>query len=237
MNIFDTIKVSENVFARVGITTVILAAMLGFTACAGDGQVIADFENVTEMNSVALIDAPAYSGGTHEGDETVEGHATPDGMIELNETSDDSFIYIYVCGAVCNPGVVMLPEGSRAIDALEAAGGFDDGANTVYVNLAGVLADGQRVYIPYVDEDMNSVFEEQTQVGNGAESAGTGLVNINTADVVTLCTIPGIGETRANAIIEYRNSYGPFEQIEDITKVSGIGEASFKKLSAYICVK
>lgn len=144
-------------------------------------------------------------------------------------------IYVYICGAVVNPGVYIVPENSRAEYVLELAGGFADGANTVYVNLAAKLGDGKRVFIPYLDEEKNYSMDEE--LNNGTETLTTTYpVNINTANVSQLCTIPGIGETRAKAIIEYRNNYGPFERIEDIMKVSGIGEASFSKMSSHICV-
>ncbi len=137
------------------------------------------------------------------------------------------------------PGVVRVPEGSIAEDVLKLAGGFLDGANTIYVNLAAKVFDGQRLYFPYLDEDKNPDMDEFGNGGNDCTDepgANSFPVNSNTAGVALLCTVPGIGEVRANAIIDYRNSYGPFECIEDIKKVSGIGEASYSRLVSYICV-
>lgn len=136
-------------------------------------------------------------------------------------------IRVYVCGAVEIPGVVALPEGSRAEDALLAAGGFSENAWRDYVNLAERVADGQKLYFPTLDEAENLV-EQKT---------ADGLVNINTADVATLCTLPGIGESRAKDIIAYREAHGSFESCEDIMKVSGIKTSVYSKISDMITVK
>lgn len=150
-----------------------------------------------------------------------------------NDVSDDN-IYVFVCGSVASPGVYEMPAGSRAQDALALAGGFLDGADTMYVNLARELVDGERLYFPSLQEmpQWQNGFEE----GNEDSSLG-GLVNINKADLSKLCSIPGIGETRANAILEYRNKNGPFGSIDDLLKVSGIGSSTLDKIREYICVK
>lgn len=136
-------------------------------------------------------------------------------------------IRVYVCGAVEAPGVVTLPEGSRAEDALLAAGGFSENAWRDYVNLAERVADGQKLYFPTQDEAESLVMQEKTD----------GLVNINTADVATLCTLPGIGEARAKDIIAYREAHGNFASCEDIMKVSGIKTSVYSKISDRITVK
>lgn len=136
-------------------------------------------------------------------------------------------IRVYVCGAVDAPGVVALPEGSRAEDALLAAGGFSENACRDYVNLAERVTDGQKLYFPTQEEAESLVRQERTD----------GLVNINTADVATLCTLPGIGESRAKDIIAYREAYGSFERCEDIMKVSGIKTSVYSKISDKITVK
>lgn len=136
-------------------------------------------------------------------------------------------IRVYVCGAVEMPGVVSLPEGSRAEDALLAVGGFSENAWRDYVNLAERVTDGQKLYFPTLDE-ADSLAEQKT---------ADGLVNINTADVATLCTLPGIGESRAKDIIAYREAHGSFESCEDIMKVSGIKQNVYSKISDMITVK
>ena len=155
-------------------------------------------------------------------------HNAQDGMNETSaEESAVSEIRVYVCGAVEMPGVVALPEGSRAEDALLAAGGFSENAWKDYVNLAERVVDGQKLYFPTLDEAESIVEQEKAD----------GLVNINTADAATLCTLPGIGESRAKDIIAYREAHGSFESCEDIMKVSGIKANVYSKISDMITVK
>ena len=143
--------------------------------------------------------------------------------------AQDTTIRVYVCGAVANPGVVEIPQGSRVEDALKAAGGFGAEAGREAVNLADWVSDGQKLYFPKEGE---AVEEPQAQ----ADSA-SGLVNINTADVAALCTLPGIGESRAQDIISYREANGGFGACEDIMKVSGIKTAAYEKIKDKITVK
>ena len=132
-------------------------------------------------------------------------------------------ICVYVCGAVETPGIVFLPEGSRAADALEAAGGFASYAAVDAVNLAAKISDGEKLYFPDCEE-YRAQAEKQA-------SASAGLVNINTADAAQLCTLPGIGESRAADIIAYREAHGGFASCEDIMNVSGIKESVYNKIS------
>lgn len=148
---------------------------------------------------------------------------------ETASEARDTMIRVYVCGAVANPGVVEIPQGSRVEDALEAAGGFGAEAGREAVNLADWVSDGQKLYFPKEGE---AVEEPQAQ----ADSA-SGLVNINTADVAALCTLPGIGESRARDIISYREANGGFGACEDIMKVSGIKTAAYEKIKDKITVK
>lgn len=144
------------------------------------------------------------------------------------EESRDNFIYVYVCGEVNSPGVYVLPQDSRAADALGAAGGFNDAADEDYVNLAAKVSDGERLYFPGKGEAAEIIASE--------EAAESGLVNINTADETLLCTLPGIGSARAKDIIAYRETNGAFESKEDIMKVSGIKSAAYGKICDMITV-
>ena len=138
-------------------------------------------------------------------------------------------IWVYVCGAVVNPGVVELPADSRVADALKAAGGLLEEAQPDYVNLAAKLEDEQKLYFP-TREETNELMREEA-------FAASGLVDINTADTDKLCTLPGIGEARAQDIIAYREENGAFEREEDIMKVPGIKEAAYLKLKDKITVR
>jgi competence protein ComEA len=144
------------------------------------------------------------------------------------EVREEATICVYVCGAVQNPGIAALPAGSRANDAVAMVGGFTHEADDSYVNLAAYVADGEMIYIPTKEESVQLKTAEQTKA--------KGLVNINTADSEALCTLPGIGESRAQDIIRYRQEQGGFASPEDIMQVPGIKEAAFAKMKDYIVV-
>jgi competence protein ComEA len=141
------------------------------------------------------------------------------------EGSAEEIIYVHVCGAVREPGVKELPKDSRAFDALELAGGFTEDADQTYVNLAGFLQDGQQLYFPKVGEALPRT-----------EEAGS-LVDLNTADEAMLCTLPGIGETRAKEILKYRKEHGGFTKVEELMEVPGIKEATYEKIRDLVMVR
>lgn len=144
------------------------------------------------------------------------------------EETKEPAICVYVCGEVCSPGVVELPAGSRAEAAVLLAGGLTQEADRNYVNLAALVTDGEKLYIPSV--------LEAAELEAAAEDEECGLVNINTADRDRLLTLPGIGESRAQDIISYREKNGDFASIEDIMKVPGIKSAAFEKIKEKITV-
>ena len=138
-------------------------------------------------------------------------------------------IYVYVCGEVKCPGVYELLDGSRICDAIDAAGGMTETACTDYLNLASYVSDGQKIEV-LTNEEVALIVEQE-------EKDASGLININEAMLEELITLPGIGETRASSIISFREKNGPFDKIEDIMNVSGIKEAAFEKIQAYITVE
>ena len=164
-----------------------------------------------------------------------------------------AMIYVDVCGAVANPGVFQLAAGSRVFQAIEAAGGYLPEAVQNCVNRAGVLTDGQQLYI-LTQEEMERQGLDPAEMAGASDgqmngSAGTGQntgiaaqaqqdnrININTADETQLTTLTGIGATRAQAIIAYRQENGPFAAIEDIMNVQGIKEGTFAKIKDEIVV-
>lgn len=139
-------------------------------------------------------------------------------------------IYVYVCGAVMTPGVYELQEGARAYEAVEAAGGFSEDACEGEVNLAEELSDGQQVKIPTFAE----VYAAQQQMLSGTDSDGR--INLNTASKEQLMTLPGIGESKADAIISYRSKNGGFTSAEDVMNISGIKEGLYAQIREMICV-
>ncbi|AUS10639.1 competence protein ComE [Bacillus subtilis] len=154
---------------------------------------------------------------------------------EAGKDEPSEAIVIDIKGAVQHPGVYEMRTGDRVSQAIEKAGGTNEQADEVQVNLAEILQDGTVVYIPKKGE------ETAVQQGaGGAVQSGGGkgeLVNINTATLEELQGISGVGPSKAEAIIAYREENGRFQTTEDITKVSGIGEKSFEKIKSSISVK
>jgi len=149
--------------------------------------------------------------------------------LPASEASTDQNIFVQVSGAVVSPGVYELPGDSRVYAAIEAAGGLLQTADDSDINQAAILEDGQKIYV-YSAEEMAKLQEAAV----AEESANDGLVNINTADVQLLTTLPGIGENKAKQIVAYRDSNGAFSSIEDIKNVSGIGDGIFNQINSLI---
>lgn len=155
---------------------------------------------------------------------------------EQKETEDDT-ICVYVCGFVNSPGVYNMSSGERIADAIIAAGGMSEDADVNYLNQALKLTDGLKIYVPGKDETAEDSVPEEIQINDGSTGlVQDGKVNINTADKDELMSLSGIGESRALAIIEYREQNGFFKNIEDIMNVSGIKDAMFEKICDYITV-
>ena len=174
---------------------------------------------------------------------------------ELSDASSEETktLVVHICGAVSAPGVYELPAGSRIIDAVEAGGGFLPEAEEACCNLAEEIVDGCQIYIMTKSEscadgqtekkagiqtspDSDMQTTDRNVRSNSAPALENGLVNLNTADIAALTTLPGIGESRAKAIISYREQHGAFAQIEDIMKISGIKQAAFSKIKDKITV-
>lgn len=150
---------------------------------------------------------------------------------EPDAEKDTQLICVHVCGAVQNPGVYYLDPGSRVHQAVEMAGGLLNEAADSFINLAGPVSDGEQIYIPTRQEA-----ESMSSASGKEEETSDGLVNINTAGIAELTTLTGIGESKAEAIIAYRENVAPFSEISDIVNVSGIGESVFEKIKDSIKV-
>lgn len=212
-------------------------------------------------NSAEFRKKQAESDGSDAGNgtESDSGKHTSDADIDngseavSDKEMQQAMIYVDVCGAVANPGVFQLVAGSRVFQAIEAAGGYLPEAALTCVNRAGVLTDGQQLYI-LTQEEMERQGLDPAEMSGASDgqmngSAGTGQntemtaqvqqdnrININTADEAQLTTLTGIGATRAQAIIAYREENGPFAAIEDIMNVQGIKEGTFAKIKDEIVV-
>ena len=155
---------------------------------------------------------------------------------EIPQEEREPALIIHICGAVERPGVYELPGGSRIYQAIEEAGGFTDEADRDYLNQAKGLEDGIRLYVPTREETSQDGWTgEEAAVGTGQENR-PGLVNINTADAAQLCTLAGIGSSKAKSIIAYREANGRYEKIEDVMKVEGIKQGLFAKIRDSITV-
>jgi len=163
------------------------------------------------------------------------------GVASTEATATAATVTVHVVGAVHRPGVYALAEGSRVRDALAAAGGCVGDAMLEAVNLARILADGEQVRIPTAEEVAAGAV---ASAAGGAPLAGApvqpgaagGKVNINTASVTELDTLPGVGPSTAQKIVDDRTANGPFKRIEDLMRVSGIGEKKFDSLKDYVSV-
>ncbi|MCD6639398.1 MAG: ComEA family DNA-binding protein [Nocardioides sp.] len=146
-------------------------------------------------------------------------------------TEGRSEVTVDVAGKVRRPGIVVLPAGSRVVDALEEAGGARRGVDLTSINLARVLVDGEQILVGV---------DVPAGVGGSLGAPGTvapaGLVNINTADQVTLETLPGVGPVTAAAIIGWRSEHGGFGSVDELLEVDGIGEATLAKLAPLVTI-
>ena len=230
----------------------------------GDGSYVAESDvEDTDQNREAETNAGNTDQNreveSNAGDTDQNRKAEPSaGSTDRTELSDASSeetktLVVHICGAVSAPGVYELPAGSRIIDAVEAGGGFLPEADEACCNLAEEIVDGCQIYImtktescadgqtekkagiqTSPDSDMQTT--DRNVRSNSAPALENGLVNLNTADIAALMTLPGIGESRAKAIISYREQHGAFAKIEDIMKISGIKQAAFSKIKDKITV-
>ena len=221
-------KTQKIVLYGIGIILAILIIIYLFTK---DNTVYSDFSNLYEENNQVVVE------------NTVQEEEIPKNLI-----------YVYVAGEVNNPSVVELEEGQRVADAIEKAGGLTESGEIKNINLAYKLKDGEKLYIPSLDEVIESE-EEDTNIAyitsgingeingttsnsenNSENSTSNGLININTATQTELETLDGIGPSTAKKIIDYREENGKFNSIEDIQNVSGIGDAKYAAIKDDICV-
>ena len=171
-----------------------------------------------------------------------------------SEDKAPSPVLVDIDGAVAHPGVYDIAGTTERVkDAVEAAGGLLDDADTASVNLAQAVTDGMKIHVPKEGEASSSAASaagtasgstsaagssgtSSTLASSSSDSASSGLVNINTATAEELETLPGVGESTAKAIVQDREEHGAFSSKEDLMRVSGIGEKKYAKLEANICV-
>lgn len=148
-------------------------------------------------------------------------------------------IYVYICGQVHKPEVYEVEHGARIRDLVKLAGGFTKQAAPECVNLASVVEDGEQIYIPSVQEKEqgNYSYEQDTKTKKSEDSTvAKQTVNINVASLEELMTLPGIGETKAAAIIAYREEHGAFSSTEELMNITGIKTGLYTKIKDYVKV-
>lgn len=214
--------------------------------CADSGSaVVIQREEITSSEGMVLL--AELETVSPEADIVAQGHGKESEETHTSEETTPDWIYVHVCGQVLTPGVYALPEGSRVWDAVEAAGGLTETAQPDAVNLARMVLDGSKVTIPdpsQVQDQGFSWYEAgDGSLGSGGNDQGmtlaentSGLVDLNRATVEELMTIPGIGQSRAQAIVAYRQSHGSFGSIQEIMQVTGIKEGLFEAIRQYITV-
>lgn len=180
----------------------------------------------------------AEAGGNAESAGTTAGEA-------VEEQEQQETCCVYVCGAVLTPGVYVLEAGARIYEAIEMAGGLTENAGLTALNQAQEICDGQMIYIPTKEEaaayPVDALAAADDAAGQTKKKAGEqdadGRVNLNTASEAELMTLSGIGQSKAQAILLYRETHGGFSSVEEIMNVDGIKEGSYNRIKDSIKVK
>lgn len=201
------------------------------TACGSSAY------EATAESGISGSDADSEFADTSKSSRNTSEESTP-------AVPEKSSVFVYICGAVMRPGVYELPSEGRVVDAIRAAGGLAADADATQVNQAEKLTDGEQITVLTKEEAANLPAGQNTQnagpdTRNGAAAGQADTapkVNINTATREELMTLKGIGESRADDIIAYRESNGAFGRVEDIMKVSGIKNSLFNKIKDRITV-
>lgn len=226
------------VVAAVVVVVALVVVLLGARSGGSDGP------GTVVVTGAPTADAP--SGGPSGGPSRAAASVSVPAATSATP-SGPAAVVVYVTGAVRRAGVLSLPVGSRVDAAIERAGGADRDADLGRLNLARVLVDGERVWVPRVGETAPpSVLGPDTGTSAGASgtgssgggASGTGgdpgasaaVIDLNSADATALDSLPGIGPALAERIVAWRDEHGPFRAVEDLLEVSGIGDAKFAEL-------
>lgn len=213
------------------------------TGCAKE-QKITVYESQTAEVLASETAKVSEGAEAHEQDSEKKPPETPQAEEGQKQGGQPATIYVQVCGQVNSPGVYEMHAGDRVFQAVELAGGMTVDANSQAVNQACEVSDGQMIYI-YSNEEWHEICEGNITgnvsgvpnvTANTQSQTDDGLININQADEGLLTDLSGIGKTLARRIVEFRDENGEFQSIEDIKKVSGIGDSLFEKIKDHIKV-
>lgn len=244
----------KKIIIVVSIVSVILIGFISYIIISsfwGGEESSEDFEleelKENDLNSAEIQEDVENSTSIEEQEGT---NLNEENSIKIRESTNlngNKKIIVHISGEVISPGVISLEEGARIVDAINMADGVTEEADLSKVNLAYVLEDAQKIYIPNINEKEEKEIVENIEEGvvisgsgtsNGNDSKNEDVkININTANVKELQKLSGIGESIALRIVTYRKENGKFNSIEDLKNVSGIGENKFNKIKNNIFVK
>ena len=170
--------------------------------------------------------------------EIIQEIGTEENIVTNDENNEIELIVIHIIGCVKNVGIVEVTQGSRIIDVIEAAGGVTEEADINKVNLAYIVKDAQKIYIPSIYDEENieyiTIDNGENVIVDDKNGGKSNMININTATQTELEQLPGIGPSTALKIINYREENKKFSSIEEIKEVPGIGDAKFNNIKDMI---
>lgn len=221
---------AESWRAKAHLSGVRLPVLVGVTALAGI---------VLFLAGSAMVRAAGADGFSVSHDQGALAQGEVESGAEGQAAAEEApAIVVHVGGAVAEPGVRELPRGARVQDAVDAAGGFAEGAAGDGLNLARPLTDGEQIVVP-MQEEVEAASSTASVEGAGDARTGTasgGKVNLNRASASELDALPGVGPSTAEKIVADREANGPFATVEDLKRVSGIGDKKFADLADLVCV-
>lgn len=218
-------KYAQSISAKMHINQINIYLLVGVSAAAVLVIAFALWQLFSLSSSDDVFVSPGSSESASSSDSSSE-----------SESDSQAVLVVHVAGAVQNPGICELSVGDRVNDAIEACGGFLDDAQTDALNLARVLSDGEQIVVPSLSDATDTEASSDASAASGSTSIINGKVNINTASAEELDTLPGVGPSTAQKIIDEREANGPFSSIEDLKRVSGIGDKKYSSLADSICV-
>lgn len=220
-----------------GVACVMLAG------CGGKGDETDGLVSLATLEEEAdEADSDASSEKPKAADPAASTADVGEGMADTDKALEEDVVYVYVCGAVNCPGVYKLKPDARVYEAIEAAGGLSTDAAAEYVNQAQKVEDGVQIYVPDKEEAEQGLESGLGSTPGGSMAAESGAdtasakININSATVEELKTLPGIGDAKAQSIVSYRQANGMFQGIEDLMNVEGIKSGVFDKIKDKITV-
>lgn len=216
-----------------GVGRLLLSAGAVLIVCAGMYWLVRSPTPPTEagLPVATTTTSPAGRARTDTTDSVAPVGVEFDGAPASSAT--DGTVTVHVAGAVVRPGLVELPGSARVADAIRAAGGAVDGGDAGRLNLAAILVDGSRIYVPMLGEGDPAVevpVERPAEVTSPGTSSASAPVDVNTADAAALDELPGVGPATAAAIVTERDTNGPFVTVDDLDRVPGIGPAKLAAL-------